>query len=64
MSILLVIIHNLYFMRVAFSPSKANAPLVIDPDAVLSRPVARKGFQPVPRRYPQRYQVWSGINHP
>jgi len=64
MSFLLVIIHDLYVMRVAFSPSKTNAPLVIDPDAVLSRAVAGKGLQSVARRDPQRNQIRRRINHP
>jgi hypothetical protein len=59
-----MIIHNLYVMRVAFSPSKANAPLVIDPNAVLSRSVAGQSFQPVPGRDPQRHQIRRRINHP
>jgi hypothetical protein len=42
-----VIIDDLHFMRFAFTPDKANAPTVVDPDAVLACPVALEGFQVV-----------------
>ncbi len=37
--------------RIVF-PSKANAPLVIDPDTVLTGTVSPEQLQPVVRRYP------------
>jgi len=59
-----MIIHNLNIMCIALSPTKANAPLVIDPDAMLSRSVAGQSFQSVPWWDPQRHQIGSGIKHP
>ena len=34
-------------MRTVGTPDEANAPLVVDPDAVLSDPVTSQAFQPV-----------------
>jgi hypothetical protein len=39
--------------RAGFIPTKAEPPLVIDTDAVLSNPIAFKGFKPVARRNAQ-----------
>src|SRR5437868_1414121 len=46
---LLVIIDNLHIDRAGrtFRPFEANPPLIIDADAVLARPAAFKGFQPI-----------------
>ena len=38
--LLLVIIHDLDFVGVTFAPLKANAPLVVDTNAVLTLPVS------------------------
>ncbi len=43
-------VHDLDTFRASRGPDKAGAPPVVDPDAVLSRPIALQGFKPVPRR--------------
>ena len=45
-----MVIHNFYFMRVFALPGEADAPLVVDADAVLSRAVAFESFQAVAGR--------------
>ena len=44
------VIHYFHVVRVACFPDKANAPLVIDSNAVLPLPVAREFLQSVARR--------------
>jgi hypothetical protein len=45
-----VVIDDLDIVRTGFTPSKTNSPLVVDPDAVLSRAIAFEQFQSVARR--------------
>jgi hypothetical protein len=45
-----VVIHDLNVMRIAVAPSEADAPLVIDPNAVGSRPATLQQFELVSRR--------------
>jgi hypothetical protein len=45
-----VVIHDLNVMRMAFTPGKANAPLVIDPNAVPAGTIAFQQFQLVSGR--------------
>jgi hypothetical protein len=45
-----MVIHDLDTVRPGVSPDKADAPLVVDPDAVLSRPIAFEDFEPAARR--------------
>jgi hypothetical protein len=35
-----MIIHNLYFERIAFPPDKTHPPLIIDPDTSLTSAVS------------------------
>src|SRR5690606_37452422 len=44
-----VIINNLDIFRTSVRPAEADAPLVVDPDAVLAFPVTLQLFQPVAR---------------
>jgi len=44
-----VIVDNLDIVRVSVLPSKADAPLVVDANAVLTLSVAAQGFEPVAR---------------
>ena len=48
-----MIVDDLDVMRVLTIPTKANAPLVIDSDAMLSLAIPRKGLQPVSWEDPQ-----------
>jgi hypothetical protein len=42
-----VVVDDFDIFRASFSPSKADPPLVVDPDAVLPDPVAAKRFQAI-----------------
>ena len=42
-------IHNLDLERVRIGPGEADAPLVVDPNAVLPLAIARQGLQTVAR---------------
>jgi hypothetical protein len=44
-----VIICYLYLKGVSFLPLKADAPLIVDPNAVLAASIAVKFLQPVSR---------------
>ncbi len=50
---LLVIVHDFNLSSRIVLPFEANAPLVIDSDAVLTSTVPFQSFQPVARRNPQ-----------
>jgi hypothetical protein len=52
--VLLVVVHNLNVVSVSLAPDETDAPLIVDPDTMLSGPIAFEHFQPVARR---RYQV-------
>jgi hypothetical protein len=43
----LVMVHDLHTMAPVFFPAKTNAPLPIDPDAVLPCPIACQWLQSV-----------------
>lgn len=42
-----MVIHDLDFMGIAGTPTKADPPLIVDPDAVLAGAVPPQFFQPV-----------------
>lgn len=44
-----MIVHDFNFFRTAIRPIEAYAPLVVDPNGVLSSPIARKRFEPISR---------------
>lgn len=43
----LVVVHDLNILGVAIHPNEADAVSIVDPDAVLSSPVAGQRFEPV-----------------
>jgi hypothetical protein len=45
-----VVVDNFDLVRIVLKPDKANAPLVINPNAVLSGPVASKRLQVIAYR--------------
>jgi hypothetical protein len=45
-----MIVHNLHVVGVAFVPDKANPPLVVDSNAVLSLPITFQRLQAISRR--------------
>jgi len=46
-----VVIHNLDVMSIAVTPDEADAPLIIDPNAVRPRAAAFQGFKLVSGRH-------------
>jgi hypothetical protein len=50
-----MIVHDLNFKRVAFIPAKADPPLVIDSNTVLTSPIAGQGGM----RLTQCGMVWQ-----
>ena len=54
----LMVIDDLNLVRVSVAPDKADAPLVVDADAVRSGSSALEGFEPVTRRHPQILQMF------
>jgi hypothetical protein len=56
-----VVVNNLDVMGVAVLPGKACAPLVIDPDTVLTGPPAFELLQPIARRDSQILQVLRSV---
>jgi hypothetical protein len=58
-----MVVDNLDVFGDALTPDKANAPLVIDPDAVLAVAVTLEGFQSVTRRGTQVSQHFGIFDH-
>src|SRR5262249_14166634 len=60
---LLVVVHNLDFVGVSLAPHKANAPLVIDANAVLSLTVAFQFLQSIPWQGRKCSQVRRSVEY-
>jgi hypothetical protein len=58
----LVIVHDLYVMRIAGTPPETNPPLIIDPDAVLTGPVALQRLKPIAWWDAQEFQGGRSMN--
>ena len=58
-----MIVCNFHVVRVAFAPTEANAPLIVDTDAITSFPVAFQPFEPVPRRRAQIIDSFGRIEN-
>jgi len=52
-----VVIHDFYVFSACFRPAKADAPLIIDANAVLPAAPALQGFKAIARRHPQVIQA-------
>nr|BFF06767.1 hypothetical protein GCM10023233_17360 [Brevibacterium otitidis] len=57
MSSLLAVVDDLHIARARRGPDEADAPLVVDLDAVLPRPVALQEFDPVAGRNPKLVEL-------
>jgi len=55
-------IYDFNVIRIAPGPPEADAPLIVDPDAMLAGTVALQFLQPVAGRHPQILQRLSGID--
>lgn len=56
-----MVIDDFNLLGIAFLPLKAHTIALIDPDAVLPRPVAAQSLQPIPRRYRQFGKIANAI---
>jgi hypothetical protein len=56
-----MIIDNFDVVCIAIAPLKTDAPLVIDPNAVLTQTIASKLFQVIPRGHAQIGKLAGGI---
>ena len=56
-----MVIHNLNIVRIAVAPHKADAPLIVDANAVLSLSIALERFQVITRRRRQVAQLCCDI---
>ena len=61
--LLSVVIDDFHVVRIAVTPAEADAPLVIDPNAVLSFAFAFERLQPVCRGNTQIVERGRGIEH-
>jgi hypothetical protein len=59
-----VVIHDLDIVGVVAPPTEADAPLVVDPDAVLALLIAAQSLKPVTGRYPQIVKALRSVQHP
>lgn len=53
-----MVVYDFDVERAAVVPAKADAPLIVDADTILTLPVARKLFKPVARRGQEVTQVF------
>jgi hypothetical protein len=58
-----MIIHYLHVVCITLSPFKANPPLLINPNTVLTFPIPRQFFQPIRWGYTQIIERNSSIEH-
>jgi hypothetical protein len=56
-----VVVHDLDIGRTVSRPTKANSPLVIDPDRVLPLSIADQGLEPIGGRDPQVIEPLGGV---
>ena len=56
-----MVVHNLYVVRVFAGPAEADAPLVVDANAVLATAPAFESFQAVAGREAHDVEQVSGI---
>ena len=58
-----MIVNNLHVVRLPVFPSEANAPLLVDADAVLAFTVPRQRFKAIGGGNPKVPQVGCRVNH-
>ena len=57
-----VIINDLNVVGIAVVPSKADPPLIVDPDAVLTGSVALELLEPISWRHSQIIEMLRGVD--
>ena len=60
----LMMIDDLDPLRRAFAPTEADSPLIVDPDTMLTLPVAAQRLKPVSRNCRHVRQLLSVVQHP
>ena len=58
-----MIVHDLNILGSAIVPAETDPPLIIDPDAVLPRAIAREPFEAVTRRYTEIVERIRRMHH-
>ena len=58
-----MVVDNLNIVSISFCPGEADAPLVIDSNAVLARAIAREPFQAIAWGHPKIIQVLGSVEH-
>jgi hypothetical protein len=56
-----MVVNDLNFEGMPIAPNKADAPLIVDADAVLSLPIPFQTFQTVSRQCRERSEIGCGI---
>jgi len=56
-----MVINNFNGLRIAVFPGEADAPLIINPNAVLPGPVAFQGFQTISGRHAHIIQSFRAV---
>ncbi len=49
-------------MRISCAPPEANAPLIVDPNAVLPRSITLELLQPIPGRYAKVFEPHRSVH--
>jgi hypothetical protein len=60
----LVVVNDLDIEGISIPPHETEAPWVVDPDAVLTRPITAEALGMVPRRAPKIPQFACVAKHP
>ena len=58
-----MVINNLNVVGISTTPYKADAPLIVDPDAVLSPAIASECLEPVAGRRPEIREPGRRVEH-
>ena len=59
-----MIINDLDVIRIAILPTKADAPLIVDPNTVLASAIASEFLQPITWRHAEVLEELCGIDQP
>jgi hypothetical protein len=56
-----MVVNDLDVLGASSGPAEADPPLVVDPDAVLTLPIAAKGLKPISRWHAQVVQAGGNL---
>jgi hypothetical protein len=60
--LLLVIVHDLNVVGVAVPPAEANAPLIVDANAMVASAIAFELFEPIVRWHAEILELLGGVD--